>query len=59
MGLSGKNAIFIIRLSIYLVLIGGFGWQVLDQIEKFFQKKTTMASRLVQLFSHLVFFSAI
>ena len=35
-----------IRVMIVLALIFVSGWQVMDQIEKFFNKKTTIASRL-------------
>ena len=36
-----------IRAMIVLALIFISGWQVVDQIEKFFNKKTTIALRLV------------
>ncbi len=41
-----KSFIFgFIRFLIFIVLIGCFGMQVLEQIVKFVDKKTTLASR--------------
>ncbi len=45
-----KSFIFgFIRFLIFIVLIGCFGMQVLEQIVKFVDKKTTLASRFVLL----------
>ena len=44
-----KKVIFLfLKAFIVIALFLGFGWQVMDQMVKFVDKKTTIASRFVE-----------